>query len=204
MENEAVAFRKLMSIRRSCRFFSPRPIPENVLENCIAAAGTSPSGAHTEPWTYVVVKTAEIKRKLREIIEEEEKENYARRMGINWVVDLAPLGTDWQKPYLELAPAIVILFEQTYGFEESGVRKTHHYHEISTAMSAGIFVAAVHNAGLVTVTTTPLNAGRKLRELCARPEQEKVLVLFPVGFPADTATMPVLKRKALEDIMVVI
>jgi iodotyrosine deiodinase len=124
-------------------------------------------------------------------------------MGINWVMDIEAIGTDWRKPYLTECPAIVILMEQTYGIEEeSGVKITNHYHEISTAMSAGMFVSALHYAGLNTVTTTPLNAGKKIRELCGRPENEKVLVLFPIGFPAEDATVPNLQRKPLNKIRV--
>ena len=126
-------------------------------------------------------------------------------MGINWTEDLRPLGTDWQKPYLETAPAVCILFEQTHGIEpESGVKKTHHYHEISAAMSAGIFVAALNYCSLCTVTTTPLHAGAKIRELCGRPSNEKVVVLWPIGYPSDSATMPILERKKVEEYMIVI
>ena len=193
------------SRRRSCRMFKSEEIPMEALENAIRVAGTSPSGAHTEPWTYVVIRDALVKQKLRDIVEAEEKENYERRMGVNWVNDLAKIGTDWQKPYLTECPAIVILLQQTYGIDEdTGKRITNHYYEISSAMSAGMFVLALHHAGLCTVTTTPLNAGKKIRELTNRPENEKVILLFPVGYPSETATVPNLKRKALNKIMVTI
>jgi iodotyrosine deiodinase len=125
-------------------------------------------------------------------------------MGIDWVEDLKPIGTDWQKPYLTDCGALVVFMEELYSFEESGVRRTNHYHEISAAMSAGMFVAALHHAGLCTVTTTPLNATKKIREVLGRPDNEKVLLLWPIGFPADDATMPNLKRKDVAEIMITI
>ena len=150
MQQRASEYADWASQRRSCRSFSSEKIPPKVLENCIRAAGSAPSGAHTEPWKYVVVTDSTIRSQLRKLIEAEEFENYNRRMGVNWVEDLRPIGTDWQKPYLTDCAALVIFFEELYSFEESGVRRTNHYHEISAAMSAGMFVAALHHAGLCT------------------------------------------------------
>lgn len=202
MQRRAAAFFELMNRRRSCRFLSSDPIPAGVLEDCIRVAGTSPSGAHTEPWTFVVVRSAPMKERLRAIVEEEERVNYEKRMGDAWVADLKPLGTSWQKEYITEAPAVVLVFDQTYGVDSQGERITHHYHEISIAICAGLFITALHNAGLATVTQTPLNAGRRIRQLCSRPDSEKCVLLLPIGFPKKDATVPNLSRKSLDKIMI--
>jgi len=193
-----------MNKRRTLRFFSSKPVPKEVMDNIIKTAGTAPSGAHTEPWTYVVVQDMETKQAVREIVEEEEERNYTQRMGKKWTADLKPLGTNWVKEYLTTAPYIVLLFKQTYGVDDSGEKKIHYYHEISTALSAGLFLAACQWAGLVTLTSTPLNCGPALRRLLSRPDNEKLLMLLPVGYPAQDATVPELKRKPLEEIAVYI
>ena len=159
MKERAISFYHQLDSRRSVRHFSPDPIPQEVIENIVLAAGTSPSGAHSEPWTFVVVKDPEIKMKIREIVEQEEYLNYDRRMGERWVRDLKFVKTTHEKPYLEKAPYIIIVFKQAYHIGESGTRHAHYYFEISTAIACGILVTAIHNAGLVTITTTPLNAG---------------------------------------------
>ena len=198
-------FYDLVNGRRSVRYFSDEPVPIEVIENIVHAAGTSPSGAHTEPWTFVVVKNPEIKAKIREIIEREEEINYKQRMGDKWVKDLEPLNVNWVKEYLTIAPYIIIVFKQVYGtIAETGERKTHHYHEISVSIACGLLITAVQNAGLVTLTSTPLNAGIQLRDLLNRPANEKVVILCPVGYPSKECMVPNLKRKPLDDIMVVI
>nr|XP_020479348.1 iodotyrosine deiodinase 1 [Monopterus albus]XP_020479349.1 iodotyrosine deiodinase 1 [Monopterus albus] len=195
-------FYTLMNQRRSVRFISPEPVPQEVIDNIIHTAGTAPSGAHTEPWTFVVVSDPEMKHRIRLIVEEEEKVNYHQRMGEKWVHDLAKLRTNWIKEYLDVAPYLVLIFKQTYGILPNGKKKTHYYNEISVSISCGILLAALQNAGLVTVTTTPLNCGPQLRLLLKRPANEKLLMLLPVGYPASDAIVPDLKRKALGDIMV--
>merc|ERR1719334_898023 len=172
-----------MNKRRTLRFFSSKPVPKEVMDNIIKTAGTAPSGAHTEPWTYVVVQDMETKQAVREIVEEEEERNYTQRMGKKWTADLKPLGTNWVKEYLTTI---------------------HYYHEISTALSAGLFLAACQWAGLVTLTSTPLNCGPALRRLLSRPDNEKLLFLLPVGYPAEDATVPQLERKQLDQIRVYI
>lgn len=189
--------------RRSVRFFSKDPVPIEVVENIVKAAGTSPSGAHSEPWTFVVIKDPLLKSKVREIVEQEEYLNYDRRMGEKWVNDLKFVGTDHEKKYLEEAPYIVLVMKQQYRMEEDGTKYTHYYYEISTAIATGFLLTAIHMAGLVTVTTTPLNAGVALRELLGRPSNEKVMLLLPIGYPSQDATVPDVKRKSLEEIMVV-
>ena len=202
MKLHSLTFYEHLNKRRSIRDLSSDPIPMEIIENIIRAAGTSPSGAHSEPWTFVVVKDPKIKSQIREIIEQEEYLNYDRRMGEKWVKDLQFVGTTHEKPYLEEAPYLILVFKQIYHIED-GVRYAHYYYEISTAIACGILVTAIHNAGLVTVVTTPLNSGVALKELLGRPENEKLMVLLPVGYPAEEAKVPDVQRKPLEKIMVV-
>ena len=202
MKERSKVFYEHMNNRRSVRQFSKEHVPLEVIENIVRTAGTSPSGAHSEPWTFVVVQDSKLKAQIREIVEQEEYLNYDRRMGDKWVKDLKFIGTTHAKPYLEEAPYIILVLKQQYHIGENSVRYTHYYYEISTAVSAGFLLTAIHNAGLVTVTTTPLNAGVALRELLGRPENEKVMLLLPVGYPAEDAEVPDVGRKSLEEIMV--
>ncbi|XP_064025365.1 iodotyrosine deiodinase 1 [Pogoniulus pusillus] len=196
-------FYELLNKRRSVRFLSDEPVPREVIDNIIRTAGTSPSGAHTEPWTFVIVQDSYLKHKIREIVEEEEEINYKRRMGDTWVNDLKRLRTNWIKEYLDTAPYLILIFKQVYGRHPNGKKKTHYYNEISVSIACGVLLAALQNAGLCTVTTTPLNCGPQLRTLLKRPANEKLLMLLPVGYPKKDATVPALTRKPLEDIMVV-
>ncbi|NXK02637.1 IYD1 deiodinase, partial [Herpetotheres cachinnans] len=196
-------FYELLNKRRSVRFLSDEPVPREVIDNVIRTAGTSPSGAHTEPWTFVVVQDPCLKHKIREIVEEEEEINYKKRMGDRWVNDLKRLRTNWIKEYLDTAPYLILIFKQVYGWLPNGKKKIHYYNEISVSISCGILLAALQNAGLYTVTSTPLNCGPQLRVLLQRPANEKLLLLLPVGYPKKDATVPALTRKPLEDIMVV-
>ncbi|KAM4521508.1 iodotyrosine deiodinase [Odontesthes bonariensis] len=195
-------FYTLLNHRRSVRFISPEPVPREVIDNVILTAGTAPSGAHTEPWTFVVVSDPVTKHQIRLIVEEEEEMNYRQRMGDRWVQDLSKLRTNWIKEYLDVAPYLILIFKQTHGILPDGRKKTHYYNEISVSISCGILLAALQNVGLVTVTSTPLNCGPQLRLLLKRPANEKLLMLLPVGYPAADATVPDLKRKHLDDIMV--
>jgi len=197
-------FYSLMNKRRTVRFFSDEPVPMEVINNVVHTAGTSPSGAHMEPWTFVVIKREDVKAKIREIIEREEEINYKQRMGDRWVNDLERLNTDWNKEYLTTAPYLIVVFKQTYGIDPAtGEKIVHHYHEISVSIACGVLMCALHNAGLVTLTSTPLNAGSQIRDLLNRPANEKVVILCPVGYPSDDCLVPKLQRKALKDIMVV-
>uniref|UniRef100_A0A3P8SHH5 iodotyrosine deiodinase n=1 Tax=Amphiprion percula TaxID=161767 RepID=A0A3P8SHH5_AMPPE len=202
MLQRSTDFYRLMNQRRSVRFLSPEPVPRDVIDRVVHTAGTAPSGAHTEPWTFVVVSDPEMKHRVRLIVEEEEEVNYRQRMGDKWVQDLARLRTNWIKEYLDVAPYLILIFKQTYGILPNGKKKTHYYNEISVSISCGILLAALQNVGLVTVTSTPLNCGPQLRLLLNRPANEKLLMLLPVGYPAADATVPDLKRKNVEDIMV--
>ncbi|XP_028905880.1 iodotyrosine deiodinase 1 [Ornithorhynchus anatinus] len=197
-------FYELLQKRRSVRFISNEPVPREVINNVIKTAGTAPSGAHTEPWTFVAVQDPDVKHQIREIIEEEEEVNYRKRMGDRWVADLKKLKTNWIKEYLDIAPFLILIFKQVHGFTSKGKKKTHYYNEISVSIACGILLAALQNAGLVTVTTTPLNCGPRLRALLRRPLNEKLLLLLPVGYPSKEATVPDLTRKPLSEIMVTV
>nr|CAD7430455.1 unnamed protein product [Timema monikensis] len=191
-----------MNSRRTVRFFSPDTVPVDVIRNIVRAAGTAPSGAHTEPWTYVVVSDDEMKNKIREIVEEEEHINYTKRMGIKWTTDLKPFKTNWVKDYLSTAPYIILVFKQMYSFKDDGTKRIHYYNEMSVSLASGILLAAIHYAGLVALTSTPLNCGPALRALLGRPTSEKLTLLLPVGYPASDATVPDLTRKPLQEILV--
>ncbi|KAI4567517.1 hypothetical protein MJT46_008730 [Ovis ammon polii x Ovis aries] len=204
MVKRSQEFYELLNKRRSVRFISNEQVPMEVIDNVIKAAGTAPSGAHTEPWTFVVVKDPDVKHKIREIIEEEEEINYLKRMGPRWVTDLKKFRTNWIKEYLDTAPVLILIFKQVHGFAANGKKKIHYYNEISVSIACGILVAALQNAGLVTVTTTPLNCGPRLRVLLNRPTNEKLLMLLPVGYPSKDATVPNLARKTLDQIMVTV
>lgn len=204
MLKQSHEFYTFMNKRRSVRQFKADDVPLEVMNNIIKTAGTSPSGAHTEPWTFVVIKDKMTKGKIRDIIEQEEYLNYNHRMGEKWVTDLKFIRSDHQKAYLEEAPYLVIVFKQQYHTDSKGVNYAHYYYEVSTALASGILVAAIHNAGLTTVVTTPMNAGGQLRELLGRPPSEKVMLLLPVGYPADDCKVPDVGRKGLDEIMVVV
>ncbi|XP_013394579.1 iodotyrosine deiodinase 1 [Lingula anatina] len=204
MIERAQRFYENMNARRSVRSLSSEPVPLDVIQNIIRTAGTSPSGAHTEPWTFVVVSNKGIKAQIRQIVEAEEEINYRKRMGNKWVEDLKKFKVNWEKPYLDVAPYLIIVLRQAYGLGENGERKTHYYNEISVSIAVGLLLTAVQNAGLVTVTTTPMNAGPALSTLLGRPVNEKVVLLLPVGYPAKNATVPDLKRKELDKIMVLV
>ncbi len=194
-------FYNRMNKRRSIRFFSDEAVQFKIIENIIKTAGTSPSGAHKQPWTFVVVKDHQIKKSIRYAAEEEERKSYSGRMSDEWLNDLAPLGTTWEKPFLEIAPYLIIVFKQRYTIGPNGVNKKHYYVSESVGIAVGLIIAAIHNAGLVTLTHTP-SPMNFLRKILKRPENEVPFVVLPVGYPADVATVPDLKRKALDEIMV--
>jgi nitroreductase len=196
----ASAFREELVRRRSVREFSTRPLPAGVLDQCLLSAGSAPSGANQQPWTFVVVQDRELKRRIRTAAEEEERAFYATRASAEWLEALAPLGTDWSKPFLELAPALVVVFRQAYGMEE-GLKRDHYYTQESVGIAVGMLLAALHHAGLATLTHTPSPMGFLAREL-GRPANEKPFVLIPVGYPAEGCRVPDIQRKSLEQIRV--
>ncbi|HVR77288.1 MAG TPA: nitroreductase family protein [Acidimicrobiia bacterium] len=203
-KDRARAFYEEMDQRRSVRMFSDDPVPRELVEYAIKTASSAPSGAHKQPWTYVMTGDAGIKGRIRSAVEEEERVNYeGGRLPAHWREDLEPLGTDWHKPFLETVPWVVVLFEQRYGVREDGSRTHHYYVKESVGISAGLFIAALHQSGLATLTHTP-SPMRFLTKLLGRPENERPFCLFPVGYPADDCVVPDLRRKSLDEVMVMV
>jgi iodotyrosine deiodinase len=200
----AQEFYQQMNQRRSVRFFDTKPLPVGLLELLIQTAGTAPSGAHKQPWTFCVVTNATLKQKIKEAAEAEEYETYSKRMSAQWKEDLAPIGTDWQKPFLTDAPALVILFKRSFEYDDprntQSAKLQNYYVTESCGIAAGLFIAAVHNAGLVTLTHTP-SPMDFLTKLLDRPANEKAFLLMPIGYPAANCTVPNFGRKPLDQIM---
>lgn len=186
-----------LDARRSVRDFVADPVPRDLIETAIRAASTAPSGAHKQPWTFVAISDPSIQARIREAAEEEERRSYEGRMSDEWIEALAPLGTDWHKPYLEVVPWIVVLFAQRYGVGPGGEKEKHYYVQESCGIAAGLFVAALHRMGLSTLTHTPSPMGF-LTEILGRPENEKPIILFPIGYAAPDAHVPDIERKPLE------
>jgi len=187
--------------RRSVRHFSPDRVPREVIAEVVAAASTAPSGAHRQPWTFVAVSDPAVKRRIREAAEEEERRTYAERMTDEWREALEPLGVDAVKPFLEVAPWLVVLFRQDHGVGPGGEVVRHYYVGESVGIAAGMFLAAVEQVGLCALTHTPSPMGF-LGEILGRPAHEKAMLLMPVGYPADDAVVPDLVRKPLDQVLV--
>ncbi|WP_373057855.1 nitroreductase family protein [Gemmatimonas sp.] len=197
----ARAYYAQMDRRRTTRHFSTDPVPRELIELAIRTAGTAPSGAHQQPWTFVAVSDDILKSRMRDAAEEEERAFYAGRATPEWLDALAPLGTDEHKPHLTDAPWVIVLFRQSYGFFPDGEKRTHFYTQESCGIAAGLFIAAIHTMGLVTLTHTPSPMGF-LGELLERPANEKAMLVMPVGYPAVDAKVPDLSRKPLDEIVV--
>ncbi|MEX0407660.1 nitroreductase family protein [Aquibium sp. LZ166] len=201
MARRAMAFRALMSRRRTVRDFSDRPVAREVIEDCVMTAATAPSGANQQPWTFVCISDPATKRRIREAAEEEERGFYAGRASGEWLEALAPLGTDENKPFLETAPWLIAIFAQRYGTTADGRRIKHYYVPESVGIASGFLIAALHGAGLATLTHTPSPMGF-LNEICGRPDHEKAVILLVVGYPAERATVPDISRKPSEQVLV--
>jgi iodotyrosine deiodinase len=202
MLRRAGEFEALMESRRSVRFFRDDPVPRSLVEAAVRTASTAPSGAHRQPWTFVLVSDPSIKKEIRIAAEAEERRSYeGGRMPDEWKKALEPLGTDWRKPYLETAPWIAVLFAQQHGWNPDGSRRKHYYVSESCGIAAGLFIAALHNMGLATLTHTP-SPMAFLRETLSRPKEEKPFILFPIGHPAMDCTVPDLARKELSEVSV--
>jgi iodotyrosine deiodinase len=189
-----------MQRRRSVRDFADTPVPKQVIENIIRTAGSAPSGAHKQPWTFCAISNADLKSKIREAAEKEEYENYHGRMSKAWLEDLRKLGTDWHKEFLEIAPWIIVMFRKTYDVED-GEKKKNYYVQESVGIACGMLITAIHEAGLVTLTHTP-SPMNFLAKILNRPANEKAYLLIPIGYAAIDATVPDLDRKPLQDIAI--
>ena len=196
------SFYHFMDERRSVRDFSDQPVPQELMEYLIRTASTAPSGAHKQPWTFCLVGNPELKRQIREAAEAEEQESYERRMSQEWLDAIEPLGTDWEKPFLETAPWLIVCFKKNIDVLPDGERKKNYYVTESVGIACGMLIAAIHNAGLVTVTHTP-NPMDFLSRILDRPDNEKPYMLVPVGYAAEGAMVPNLQRKHLDEVMVV-
>lgn len=197
----AAELRERMAERRTVRRFSADPVPEQVVRDAIACAATAPSGAHQQPWTFVLVKDPEVRRRIREAAEEEERLSYAGRLGEEWLAALRPLGTDEVKPHLTDAPALIVVFQQRYWLGEDGSRRKHYYVDESVGIAVGMLLSALHLSGLAALVHTP-SPMRFLSEVLGRPVNEKAFAVIPVGYPAADCEVPDLVRKSLDQVLV--
>ena len=199
MEKRSKAFLALMEKRRSFRDFAASPVPREVIENCLLTANTAPSGANMQPWQFVVVSDADFKHKIREGAEKEEYAFYHGLAGDEWLDAISNLGTNEQKPYLDEAPHLIVVFAEKYGYSSSGEIIKHYYVNESVGIAIGYLVTALHNAGLAILTYTPPRMGF-LKRILKRPDNERPVMIIVTGYPAESATLPDLKRKSLKDI----
>jgi iodotyrosine deiodinase len=199
MKARAAAFYEDLRRRRTVRDFSDRPVPREIIEDCVRAAGTAPSGANLQPWHFVVVSDPEVKREIRTAAEEEERAFYSGKAPQEWLDALAPLGTDENKPFLETAPYLIAVFAQRYGLLPDGRQLKHYYVNESVGIATGVLVTAIHDAGLVCLTHTPSPMGF-LNSILDRPENERPFLLLVVGYPAADAQVPEIEKKSLGEI----
>jgi nitroreductase len=199
LKERSYEFYHFMDSRRSLREFSDRPVPQEAIKNIIMAASSAPSGAHKQPWTFCAVQDVRIKKLIREAAEKEEYENYHGRMSEEWLKDLEPFATDWNKPFLETAPWLIIVFKKIYDLEEQQ-KKTNYYVNESVGLACGFLLTAIHHTGLVALTHTP-SPMNFLTKILERPSNERPFLLIPVGYPAEHAKVPELERKPPEEVM---
>jgi iodotyrosine deiodinase len=198
---KARAYRELMSRRRTVRDFSSRPVPADIIRECVMTAASAPSGANQQPWTFVCIADGETKRRIRIGAEEEERAFYSGRAPDEWLEALAPLGTDENKPFLETAPWLIVIFGQRHGTDPDGQRIKHYYVPESVGIATGLLISSLHNAGLATLTHTPSPMGF-LNSICGRPDSEKAMILLVTGYPADDAQVPDIQRKSEDEVIV--
>ena len=194
-------FLELMKTRRSVRNFSTEPVPWELIENALRTAGTAPSGANQQPWTFVVVSDPAVKEEIRDAAEQEERLLYEERASAEYLDAIEPIGTDWIKRHITDAPYVIVVFEQSYGFNEDGSKRKHYYVRESVGIATGFLLASLHAAGLATLTHSPAPMGF-LARILDRPENERPFVLIPVGYPGPEAEVPNLIKKSLEEIAV--
>jgi nitroreductase len=199
MLQKSAEFHAEMKKRRTAREFSPKPINQEIIENCIKTAGTSPSGANKQPWFFVIVSNPKIKKEIRIAAEREENTFYSERAPEEWLNALEPLGTNAHKPFLETAPYLIVIFEQKYKIDEKGNKEKHYYTSESVGIATGMLITALHRIGLATLTHTP-SPMKFLNRILNRPENEKPYLVLVVGYPAKDTKVPNIKRKALSEI----
>lgn len=199
MLERSKAFYEMIKRRRTVREFSEREIPREIIENCLKAAGTAPSGANMQPWRFVVVSDPKIKRQIREKAEEVEKDFYNRRAPEYWLKALEPLGTDENKAYMEKAPYLIVIFSVRHGYHEDGSKQNHYYLAESVGIATGMLLTALHNAGLATLTHTP-SPMAFLRDVLDRPKEETPFMVVVAGYPDENAKVPDISKKGLDDI----
>ncbi|MDH5607244.1 MAG: nitroreductase family protein [Anaerolineae bacterium] len=199
MRRRAADFYADIRRRRTLRDFSDKPVPREIIEDCLRAAGTAPNGANLQPWHFVVVSDPAVKRQIREAAEEEEQEFYQNRAPEEWLEALAPLGTDARKPFLETAPYLIVIFSQSYGLTPEGRRVKNYYVKESVGIAAGVLITALHHAGLASLTHTP-SPMNFLNQILDRPQNEKPYLILVVGFPAEGARVPRITKKKLDEI----
>lgn len=201
LSTRSFKYRQQLSTRRSVRHFSKKPVPIKVIKDVVMTASSAPSGANQQPWTFVVVGDKKLKHQIRVAAEKEERSFYQQRAPNEWLTKLVPLGTDWRKPFLEDAPFLIIVFKQIYGIEKD-LRIKHYYVDESVGIAVGFLLTAIHQTGLVALTHTPSPMGF-LSQILKRPENERAFLLIPVGYPKETARVPVITKKTFEEISVV-
>ncbi len=194
-------FHHWMEQRRTVRDFSDKAIPKELIDSILLTASTAPSGAHKQPWTFCVVGDPALKKEIRIAAEDEEKESYTSRMSSEWLEDLRPLQTDWKKPFLEIAPQLIVVFKRAYDILPDGTKRNNYYVNESVGIACGFLLVAIHHAGLVALTHTP-SPMNFLTKLLKRPENERPFLLIPIGLPAEDTFVPKLKRKLLKDVAV--
>ena len=199
MEKRSEEFYLEMKKRRSVRQFSDRPVPCKIIENCVRTAATAPSGANMQPWTFVVVSDLQVKKKIRQEAEKSEREFY-RKKSSKWVEDLRSLGTNENKPFLEIAPYLIVIFTQSYTFLPDGTKRNHYYIKESVGISTGLLISALHHAGLTCLTYTPSKMNF-LNRVLSRPSNEKPFLIIVVGYPAEKAVVPKIGKKSLNEII---
>ena len=203
MRSRSESFFNEIVTRRTIREFSDRIVPIDIINNCIKTAASAPSGANKQPWQFVVVKDLSIKTKIRKAAEKEEKEFYGHRATKEWLEDLNQFGTDWHKPFLEIAPYLIVVFRKIYDLEDDGTQRKNYYVNESVGIASGFLLAALHHAGLATLTHTP-SPMNFLGEILNRPKNEKAFLLIPVGYPAKDAEVPDISKKPFSEISTIV
>jgi len=199
MRSRSESFLNEIITRRTIREFSDRIVPIDIINNCIKTAASAPSGANKQPWQFVIVRDSGIKTKIREAAEKEEKEFYGHRATKEWLEDLNQFGTDWHKPFLEIAPYLIVIFRKIYDLEDDGTQRKNYYVNESVGIASGFLLAALHHAGLATLTHTP-SPMNFLGEILNRPKNERAFLLIPVGYPAKDAEVPDISKKPFGEI----